>query len=162
MHSVKHLFIKGRKTRSEITTATFNQATIFDNKSGEAVVLKELGGDKYISQFNAEQWKERNRQWDNISITFSNETKKILDYNCKKAIATVPSGDSFIVYYTVDLNASATENPYQFKGIPGLILEYKSENEEGKSIQFIATDINFSPVPAAKFTIPTSGYRIIQ
>ena len=71
-------------------------------------------------------------------------------------------GSHFVVYFTADINASATENPYQFKDIPGLILEYESGTGEGKNIEFIATDINFSPVPAAKFAIPTTDYRILH
>ena len=159
--TTKKLYIKGRKTRSEISNPSFYQATIFDNKTGEAVVLKEVGNDKYISQFNEEKWKEKNSRWNESSVKFTNETKNILSYNCRKAVITVKDSSHFIVYFTTDITASATENPYQFKNIPGLILEYESQTTEGKSIEFKAININFSPVPTAKFTIPVTGYRII-
>ncbi len=159
--TTKTLYIKGRKIRSEIKNTAFYQATIFDNKTEEAVVLKEIGGDKYMSQFNAAQWKEKNQQWNASSVQVTNETKKILNYTCRKAIITTKEGNSFVVYFTTDMTASATENPYQFKDISGLVLEYESQTSEGKNIEFTATGINFNPVPAAKFIIPTTGYRII-
>ncbi len=159
--TTKTLFIKGRKTRTDISYSSFTQSTLFDNKTGEAVVLKSIGSDKYISSFTAEQWKEKNNQWDNLKVTLTNEATKILNYNCRKALLTTKNGYRFVVFYTTDFIASATENPYQFKDIPGLILEYESQTGEGKPITFKATNINFSPVPASKFEIPTTGYRIL-
>lgn len=160
--TTKTLYIKGRKTRSEISNPSFQQSTIFDNKEGNAVVMKEVGGDKYISFFNAGQWKEKNSFWDSSTLTITNETKKILTYTCRKAVVKTKNGNNYIFYYTTDLTASATENPYQFKSITGVILEYESESKDGKSVECKATDISFIPVPAAKFTIPTSGYRVIN
>src|SRR5436305_1906022 len=148
--AIKTLYIKGKKTRSEIVSPSFTQTTIYNDNTGEAVILRELNGEKYLSKFNAAKWKEKNK-----------EGKTILDYPCKKAIATTKNGKSFVLYYTTGLAPSASENPYQFKNIPGIVLEYESETSEGKSITFEATKIDFNPVPAAKFEISESGYRIL-
>src|ERR1700712_4111196 len=152
--ATKILSIKGKKTRSEIVSPSFLQTTIYDEKTGEAVILRELNGEKYLSKFSAEKWKEKNKEWEGLTIKLTNESKTILGYLCKKVIATTKSGKNFVLYYTYSLAPSASENPYQFKNIPGFILEYESETSEGKSIVFKATKINFSPVPAAKFEIP--------
>ena len=160
--TVKNLYIKGRKTRSEISNSSFYQATLYDNKEGSAVVMKEVGGDKYISFFTAAEWKEKNNIWDSSTITLTSETKKIVSYNCRKAIIQTKNGNRYNVYFTTDMTASATENPYQFKNITGLILEYESESKDGRNVKCMATDISFIPVPAAKFVIPTSGYRVIK
>ncbi len=159
--TIKKLYIKGRKARTEISNSAFYQAIIFDSKNGDAVVLKEVGGDKYLSYFNAEQWREKNRRWDSSVVSLTKEVKKILNYNCRKAIITLKDSSSYIIYFTTDLSASSTENPYEFRSIPGLILEYDSQTDNGKSIQFKATDINFTPVPAAKFITPSTGYRVL-
>jgi len=160
-NATKILYIKGKKTRSEIISPSFTQTTIYDSKTGEAVILRELNGEKYLSKFNAAKWKERNKMWDGLAVKLTNEGKTILDYPCKKAIATTKDGKSFVLYYTTGITPSASENSYQFKNIPGIILEYESETSEGKNITFKATRIDFSPVPAAKFEIPESGYRIL-
>ena len=159
--TTKTLFIKGRKTRTDINYSSFHQSTILDNKTGDAVVLKTIGTDKYISSFTAQQWKEKNNKWDDVKVSFTNETTKVLTYTCRKAILTTKNDNHFVVYYTTDFVASTTENPYQFKSIPGLILEYESQTGEGKLITFKATDIDFSPVPVSKFEIPTTGYRVL-
>ena len=160
--TTKKLFIKGRKTRSEISNSSFYQATIFDNKTGNAVVLKEVGANKYISSLTIDQWKEKNSNWEDVKVAIANETVTIAGYVCRKAILTTKSGNHFTAFYTADYTASASENPYQFKNITGLILEYESQTNEGKLISFKASSVNFNSVPASKFEAPATGYRIIQ
>jgi GLPGLI family protein len=160
--AVKTLYIKGKKTRSEMESPSFSQTIIYDDKTGEAVILRALNGEKYLSTFNAAQWKDKNKVWEGMKVKLTGESKTILGYSCKKAIATTKAGKNFIMYYTTAIAPSASENPYEFKNIPGIVLEYESETSEGKSVVFKATSINFSPVPAAKFEIPTSGYRILE
>jgi len=150
-----------KKTCSEIVSPTFLQTTIFDEKTGEAVILRKLNGEKYLSKYSADKWKDKNKDWDGMTVKLTNESKTILGYPCKKAIATTKAGKNFVIYYTYNLVPSVSENPYQFKNIPGIVLEYESETTEGKSIVFKATKINFSPVPTAKFEIPESGYRVL-
>lgn len=56
---------------------------------------------------------------------------------------------------------AVNENAYQFKGIPGFVLEYEAQTEKGSKVQLTATLINLSPVPASKFQIPQTGYRML-
>lgn len=155
----KTLYIKGKKTRSEIESPLFNQTIIYDNKTGEAIVIKIIGSEKYLSRLTAAKWKETNEEWSGLAVTITDETKTILGYPCRRAIAKTKAGKSFSMYYTTGLTASASENPFQFKNIPGLVLEYQAQTAEGKSILFIAKNIDFSPVPASKFILPEGGYR---
>lgn len=157
--AIKMLYIKGRKTRSDMVSPAFHQTTIYDNNTGEAIIMKDIGGEKYLTKLNATKWKEKNAEWNGMTLKLTTETKMVAGYSCKKAVATTKDGKSFIVYYTTGMVASASENPYQFKNIPGLVLEYESQTAEGKHITFKAIKINFSPVPAAKFIIPDTGYR---
>ena len=113
--AVKTLYIKGKKTRSDIVSPTFHQTTIYDNNTGEAIILKDAGGEKYLTRLNAAKWKEKNAEWDGMTVKLTNEIKTIAGYNCKKAVATTKDGKNFIVYYTTGMMASASENPYQFK-----------------------------------------------
>ncbi len=67
--TTKTLFIKGRRIRTDINYSSFHQSTILDNKTGDAVVLKTIGTDKYISSFTAQQWKEKNDKWDSVKVS---------------------------------------------------------------------------------------------
>ena len=157
----KTLYIKGKMSRVDLTSADFKQSIIYDVKSGTAVILKEVGSEKYKSVYTAEQWKNENKRFDDFKITATNEKKTILGYECKKIIVSLKDGDTYSMYYTTAILPSTTENPYQFKDIPGFVLEYETSSGAAK-ITYTATIINFNPVPASKFAIPTTGYRLLQ
>jgi hypothetical protein len=57
---------------------------------------------------------------------------------------------------------SVTENIFQFKDVPGLILEYESTIKDNQKITYTATQIDFNPVPLAQFELPKEEYRVLQ
>lgn len=161
--TVKTLYVKGNMSRVDLNGNNFTQSIIYDNKSGNAVVLKEVGNEKYISAFTADKWKKENKRFDGMKTSLTAEKKKVLGYDCKKAIATLSDGSSYTIFYATSITTSATENPYQFKDIPGFVLEYETSPAKSSSkITFTAISINFDPVPAVKFEIPISGYRALE
>lgn len=69
-----------------------------------------------------------------------NESKKILDYSCKKATVKY-RGREFIAWYTMEVPIN--NGPYVFEGLPGLILEI--EDSQNK-YHFIAVGIDKKPM----------------
>jgi len=158
----KTLYIKGKISRVDLASNDFKQSIIYDVKSGTAVILKEVGSEKYKSVYTAEQWKNENKRFDGFKITTTNEKKTILGYECRKIIVSLKDGNTYSMYYTTSITPSITENPYQFKDIPGFVLEYETSLGGNAKITYTATIINFNPVPASKFEIPSTGYRLLQ
>jgi GLPGLI family protein len=145
-------------SRAEMVSALFSSATIHDSKTGSSVVLKEVSGQKLLIRMTPENWAENNKRYEGITFTNTNETKAIAGYNCIKAVATLPDGTTFTVYYTPDIVPENKEYDYQFKNLNGLPLEY--ELVQGKlTIKYTVSKINMNPVPASKFDIPKAGYR---
>jgi hypothetical protein len=66
------------------------------------------------------------------------------------------------LYYATNIAPSVKEFEYQFKDVPGFVLEYESQEQEGKKVRYVANKINLSPVLSTKFDIPVSGYRILN
>jgi hypothetical protein len=85
--STNTLYLKGTMSRMEMVSALFSSTTIFDSKLGTAVVLKEVSGQKVLIRMNANNWKEKNRKYEDIQFRNTGETKLIAGYNCQKAIA---------------------------------------------------------------------------
>ena len=161
-NATKTFYVKGKLTRVDITSSAFKQSVIYDNNTGKAVILREIGDNKYITQLDADKWKEKNKQYEGMSVQLTDETKTILGYDCKKAIATLKNGKVFTMFYAPAIMPSASENPYQFKNIPGFVLEYEAQAEgTAQKIVYSATNISFNPVPAALFDIPVKGYRVL-
>jgi len=162
-NATKIFYVKGKMARTDVISGNYKQSIIYDNAKGTAVVLKEIGAGKYMTLLDANEWEKQNNHFEGQAITLESDTKTILGYECKKAVVKLKDGTTYNMYYTPSIIPSASENPYQFKDIPGLVLEYEtSGNNKTSKITYTAVKINFDPVPASRFKIPTSDYRILN
>ena len=152
------VYIKGTMSRSEMTSALASFTSIHDAKTGGAVVLQEISGQKLLIHMTADNWKDKNKRYEGISFTNTSETKTIAGYKCVKAVATMKDGSAFTVYYTKDIIPENAEYNLQFKNLDGLPLEYEL-TQGALKIKYTVSKINMNPVPASKFDIPKSGYR---
>lgn len=153
------VFIKGAKSRTEMVSSLGTQATIVDGKN--ISVVKEYGQQKYIIQMNPDNWKDANRKYEDVSFTYSDDTKTILGYKCKKAVGKLSDGTNFTVWYTPDLVPENKDFQYVNRSLPGLAMEYESNMSGNLKVTYTVAKINFNPVPAAKFDLPKSGYRVL-
>lgn len=154
------IYLKGPSSRSEMISSLGTQATIIDGKTGDVVVLKDYGEQKYMITMTPENWKQSNKKYDNISFTYYEDFKTIAGYNCQKAVGKLIDGTTFTVYYTKDLQPVNKDFQYLNKNLPGLAMQY--EASMGKTmVTYTVSSINFNPVPLTKFDIPKSGYRVM-
>lgn len=160
--SSKTVYIKANQSRVDLTSPSFSQSLFYDKNIGNAVILREIGNNKFMSKLDNAKWKAENIKFDGAIVTNSTETKTILGYECKKANLQLKDGNSFSIYYAANIIPSVKEFEYQFKDIPGFVLEYEAQELGGKKIKYTATKINLSPVQASRFDIPTSGYRMLN
>lgn len=156
------LYIKGSKSRSDLITPGFKQTTLTDTRSDSTIILRELGNTKYISYLDNNKRSEQNNKYKGIQFNNTNERKTILGYDCKKVVAKLSDGSSYNVFYAASITPSNKEYEYQFKDLPGFVLEYESKSVDGKTkIKYTATKITLEPVPTAMFDLPKSGYRVL-
>jgi len=156
----KVIYIKGKNIRVDFISNIYSQS-IITSETGGTTILKTVGQSKYIASYSIEEWKKQNEIYSGIETDITPDTKKILDYTCKKAVLTLKNGTNYSVYYVPGLVPSVNENAFEFNDVPGLVLEYESSANNEK-VTYTATKIDFSPVPAAQFEIPKSGYRILH
>jgi GLPGLI family protein len=154
------IYIKGKLSRSELVSVFGTQSTIIDGRTGNVDVLKEYGEKKYMISMTPADWTEANQKYDSVMFTYLDEYKTIAGYNCRKAVGKLKNGESFIVYYTTELVPENQNFQYSNRTLPGLALEYESNLGKNKVV-FSASKISFDPVPASKFDLPKSGFRIM-
>jgi len=152
------VYIKGTLSRSEMNSALASFTSIYDAKTGNAVVLQEISGQKLLIRMTAENWKDKNKRYEGIRFANTSESKTIAGYKCTKAIATLKDGSSFIVYYTKEIIPENSDYNVLFKNFEGLPLEYELTQGSLK-IRYTVSRINLNPVPTSKFDIPKTGYR---
>ena len=154
------IYIKGKLSRSELVSVFGTQSTIIDGRTGKVSVLKEYGDKKYMISMTPADWIEANQKYDSVVFSYENEYKIIAGYNCQKAIGKLKNSETFIVYFTKELIPENQDFQYSNKSLPGLALEYESNLGKNK-VTFSASKISFDPVPASKFDLPKTGFRIM-
>ena len=161
--STKTVYIKANDSRTDLVSPSFTQTLLYNKTGGTAVILREFGNNKFMTRLDNSKWVAENKKYEGMKITYvSGDTKTILGYECKKAVLELKDGSAFTLYYATNIVPSVKEFEYQFKDIPGFVLEFESQETDSKKIKYTATKINLSPVQASRFDIPTSGYRILN
>ena len=154
------VYIKGNKSRTEMISSLGTQATVIDGATNSIAVLKEYGDQKYLIQLTPVEWKEANKKYEGVTFSVTNETKAILGYTCKKAIGKLSDGNTFTVWYTPDLIPENNDFQLANKGLPGLALQYET-SIGNMNVVYTVSKVSFSPVPASKFDLPKTGYRVM-
>ena len=154
------VYLKGDQSRTEMLSGLGSEATIHNATTGTGVILKDYSGQKLMITLTPQDWEKNNKKFEGITFENSGETTEISGFNCHKAIAKLKDGSTFTVFYTTDVNAVNKDYDYQFKTLPGLAVQYEMQTGKMK-FKFTLASINYAPVPASKFEIPKSGYRVL-
>ena len=154
------IYLKGNSSRSEMISSLGTQSTIIDGKTGKVTILKDYGEQKYMITMTPENWKTSNKKYEGITFVYENEFKTIAGYNCQKATGKLVDGSTFTVYFTKDLIPVNKDFQYLNKNLPGLAMQYEATLGKLK-VTYTVSAINFNPVPAIKFDLPKSGYRVM-
>ena len=154
------IYLKGNSSRSEMISSLGMQSTVIDGKTGNVTILKDYGEQKYMINLTAANWKESNKKYENITFDYVDEYKTIAGYNAQKAIGKLSDGTTFTVFFTKELMPMNRDFQYLNKNLPGLALQYEATMGNMK-VTYTVSSINFNPVPAVKFDLPKSGYRVM-
>lgn len=154
------VYLKGPQTRFERVSSLGVESTIIDNKTGKVTVLKEYGEQKYMITMTPENWKDANKKYEGITFGYENEYKDIAGYKCQKAVGTMKDGTKINVFFTKDLVPNNREFEYAYKSLPGMAMEYETTIGNLK-VTYTVSKVNFGIVPAVKFDLPKSDFRVM-
>jgi GLPGLI family protein len=157
------VYVKGGKTRTEMVSSLGTQTTIINQTGGskQITILKEYGEQKYMINLTPADWADVNKKYENVNFTLDpTATKTIQGFTAKKAIGNMPDGTTFTVWYTPDIIIEGQDFQYVNRNLPGLALEYETTLGNLK-VTYTASKVSFAPVPASKFELPKSGFRVM-
>jgi GLPGLI family protein len=154
------VYLKGNNSRTDMVSSLGKETTIYNSKTNNAVILKEFSGQKLMITLTKDNWIAKHKMYSNIKFELTDETKTIAGYNTKKAIAKMPDGKTFEVYYTPELIPANKEFDPTFSTLPGLAVQY--EIESGKMrFKYTLSKINYDAVQVSVFDFPAVGYRVM-
>ena len=154
------VYLKGYLSRFERVSSLGVESTITNGKTGNINVLKEYGEQKYMITMTPDNWKDANKKYKDISFTFLDEYKEIIGYKCQKALGKLADGSEINIFFTRDLIADNRDFEYAYKSLPGLAMQYET-NIGSLKVTYRVSKVSFNIVPASKFELPKSGFRVM-
>jgi GLPGLI family protein len=154
------IYLKPSLSRTEMRSTLGTETTVYDNRAGNGFILKEYSGQKLMITMNAANWAEKNKLYENLNFTITEEETIINEYKCKKAIATLPDGKTFTVFYNPDIIITNKKFNNSFAQLPGLPVQYELQSGN-LNFKYLLSKISYEVVGQSKFEAPRNGYRVM-
>ncbi len=123
------------------------------------VTLLDIMGDKKYYKMTSEEIEAKIKEKPAPEIKYSDETKTIAGYVCKKAEYIEKDEDgkvsNAVIYYTEELGGEALNYGGQFNKLKGVPLEYVVTTADGIITTFSATEVKKGKVKDTDFLIPS-------
>jgi hypothetical protein len=152
------LYIKGKKSSTEVITAMISRKTIKNAETMYSVNLIDAMGQKFAIEQSKEEILEANEEQDEVTLEFTDNTKTIAGYEAKEVIVTPEEGEPYSVFYTPEISGESFnfDSPV-FKKIDGLPLEFKVDAEMFEMVMK-ASSVEETKIKDETFEIP-EGYQ---
>ncbi len=154
----KQIFIKGNSCKTILKTPAFTQTLIFNTQQDTAIILKEIGMNKFLQYILYASMQPVNL----VASKKNANTSTLLDYPCETITLSWADGNSMEVTYTNLFIPTVTVYEQAFKEIPGLVMRYQLTSKEGNKILYNANKIDLSPITLNVFEVNKSNYQQIN
>ena len=140
--STFELFFQEDVTRSEMNMGTIMKiVTITNAKSEDGVMLMSGMMGNTAVKMNPEDMNEAKEDVSETEVTFTDETKEIQGFKCKKAVVTDEEGTESIIWYSEEITVNKLGQTYLNKEVPGFPLEFELNQGEMK-MTMTSTEFN--------------------
>jgi GLPGLI family protein len=159
------IFYKDKKTYTEMNSMMYSYKIVNDD-NGQLFLMDQMGNKFFTRTTKEELDKMAGESKDKEpKIEYTNETKTIAGYECKKAIVTSTGKDGETktdVWYSekvpyVSQGGGGRRGGEMFKGLKGMPLEFAVKQGQF-NIKMSAKEVSFDKVPDSKFVLSTEGY----
>lgn len=132
----KTVFISKNKTRIRLVSLMRIESLYFlpgTDSTTRIFQVKESGGKANPRQLSQSGWEKLNDKYDSAYYKPVDEGKKILGFNCNKAIIYLKDGRTITAYYTEAIKPLRSMCEPALACLPGLALEYTYAYKSGSS-----------------------------
>ncbi len=124
-----HVIAKNKMVRTEMEAGELTQIKIADSEKHTVSTILEILREKYVIHKSRDNIQQALRELPEPEISFKNETKEILGFECKRAEALIYDefGEEHVmeIYYTEEISGKPFNFDLPYNEIPGLMLIYE-------------------------------------
>lgn len=155
-------YMRGPMSRIDMNFNIVHYTYLINSRTETMTTLIDQHGNKYLIRASKDQYEKDLKQYESVQFKDQAETKEIAGYTCRRAIGTMPDGQTFEVYYAVDLIPENRQYNRRFVNLKGIPLEFEIVTKTGAKTRVIATKIELYPIPASYFDVPKTGYKEVS
>lgn len=159
--AMQTIHLRGNLCRVDFSSRLRKQVTIINANTGEAILMRETEGEKYLWNLTATQWEKYFYAQIKTPWQISTDTKEYGGYFCKHATALTHKGDTMVVYFTQQINPLVKKIDPLTAGLNGVPVWYEIKNEE-INIQYTLTEVKTTPVSVMLFKKPEGDYKVMR
>lgn len=154
------VYLKGGESRTEMRSSLGTETSVYNNRTGRGIILKEYSGQKLMITLTKENWKQKNQLFHTLNFIPGNEESKVGNFMVRPAEANL-DGQPFRLYFSNSPILPNVEYNNAFGKLKGVPVKYdlKSGN---LTFTYTLTTISYDIIPAAKFEFPKSGFRVMS
>lgn len=140
--STFELFFQGDLTRSEMSMGSLMKiVTITNAKEENAVMLMSGMMGNTAVKMSPEDLKKGTEETPDVNVQFTEETKEIQGFKCKKAIVTDEEGTESVIWYSEEITVNKLGQSYLNNKVPGFPLQFELNQGEMK-MTMTSTEFN--------------------
>lgn len=149
------------KNSIESFMGIFVLSSISNTKDATNVTLLKFMDNKFYHETSKNEHACFFYGFNDIEISFTDGTREIAGFKCKKAIAEFPDNDhpGFDIYYTEEIPIKNPNKNTPFEKIDGVLMEFQMKMD-GLEMKLTADSYNAHEIPDEEFDIPTQYHPI--
>lgn len=159
------MYMTDNFSKTEMVMSMGNQSVIIDHQNLKTTALINVMGQKYAIVQSREEIEKETGDNQIPTLQVTDETKEIAGYSCKKAIILIKNKegketDKLTVFFTdkIMVKDMYFHQPL-FNAIPGLMLEYDMEAQEGLRMKLSALSVEKKKISKSEFQAPAE-YKV--
>ncbi|RMG25264.1 MAG: hypothetical protein D6730_11215 [Bacteroidetes bacterium] len=152
---------KGDFVRTEFNMSMMSNTTIIDGAKNEGLILMSVMGQNWAIKMDKQMLEQQNEQQEEAKIVYSDETKKIAGYTCKKATIETKDG-ALTMYYTEKIQPKNMNTQYTNARLKGAPLQFEMKMDAANTvITMIAKEVSTDKQDPSLFSLEVpDGYEV--
>ncbi|MGE0635661.1 MAG: hypothetical protein AB7G44_14345 [Bacteroidia bacterium] len=153
-----NISFKDALMKTEFDMGMMGTTVVVDGNTKSGLMLFNAMGNKMAARMTADDLQKQQQAKGAYTVEYSDETKEIAGYKCKKATLKMENGANLTVFYSEDIQPAKVNTDFTYSEIKGFPLEMQMDMQ-GMKFNMVASSVDGAALPADNFnmTIP-EGY----
>ncbi len=147
-----NISFKEAMMKTEFDLGMMATTVVVDGSAKSGLMLISAMGNKTAAKMTADDLQKQEKAKGTYTVEYSDETKEIAGYKCKKATLKMENGANLTLYYSEEIQPAKMNSDFTFSELKGFPLEMQMDMQ-GMKFNMIASSVDGTALPADNFSM---------